>query len=140
MITLFVVDHRGVSNAQLSNEDPELASQFSNKSIAEQNSVHVAWSILMEDKYKNLRQLMFSTESDLLHFRQILVNMVLGKNSNRVSIHSGSTLLYPSCLKHSQIPFLTSTSPSLATDIFDQELVSDAFSATNSKILLRQFV
>ena len=78
------VDHRGVSNAQLSSEDPDLASKFSNKSIAEQNSVHVAWATLMEERFKSLRQLMFSTESDLLHFRQILVNMVLGESNKRI--------------------------------------------------------
>lgn len=71
------IDHRGVSNAQLSTENPDMASKFSNKSVAEQNSVTMAWDILMEERFKNLRSLMFETEEDLMHFRQLVVNMVL---------------------------------------------------------------
>lgn len=37
------VDHRAVSNAQLAKEDKELAALYQNKSIAEQNSLDVAW-------------------------------------------------------------------------------------------------
>ena len=71
------VDHRGCSNQQLMKEDPALASTFNNKSIAEQNSVTLAWDIFMMDEYKKLRQTMFATQEDLLRFRQLVVNIVL---------------------------------------------------------------
>lgn len=41
------VDHRGCSNVQLAKEDKELASLYQNKSIAEQNSLDVAWYVLL---------------------------------------------------------------------------------------------
>ena len=37
------VDHTGVSNAQLVKERAQLALEYKNKSVAEQNSVDVAW-------------------------------------------------------------------------------------------------
>jgi len=37
------VDHLGVSNAQLVKEQSRLARIYANKSVAEQNSVNVAW-------------------------------------------------------------------------------------------------
>ena len=37
------VDHQGVSNQQLGTENPEMANHYRQKSIAEQNSVDVAW-------------------------------------------------------------------------------------------------
>ena len=54
-----------------------MASTFNNKSIAEQNSVTLAWDIFMMDEYKKLRQTMFATQEDLLRFRQLVVNIVL---------------------------------------------------------------
>lgn len=58
-------------------EDPVLAAKFSNKSIAEQHSVTLAWDIFMADEYKNLREVMFATKAGLMRFRQLLVNIVL---------------------------------------------------------------
>ena len=37
------VDHQGVSNMQLSKEHPEMAAHYRNQSVAEQNSVDLAW-------------------------------------------------------------------------------------------------
>ena len=36
-------DHPGVSNAQLAKEEPDLATTYRNKSLAEQNSLDIAW-------------------------------------------------------------------------------------------------
>ena len=71
------VDHQGVSNAQLAKEHPELAKNYRDKSIAEQNSVDVAWDILMMDQFKALRKCIFESKEELLRFRQLLVNVVL---------------------------------------------------------------
>ena len=71
------VDHRGVSNVQLGKEEPELAEKYRCKSVAEQNSVDIAWGILMSHKYDSLRSFVFGSKLELLRFRQVVVNLVL---------------------------------------------------------------
>ena len=71
------VGHTGVPNPQLAKEEPETASKYRSKSIAEQRSIDLAWELLMTDGYVNLRHCMFPTEIELKHFRQLIVNMVV---------------------------------------------------------------
>jgi len=71
------VDHQGVSNMQLGTENPAMAEKYHNKSLAEQNSLDLAWGILMEDRFANLRSFLFVSEEELLRFRQLIVNVVL---------------------------------------------------------------
>eukprot|EP00980_Cylindrotheca_fusiformis_P017442 scaffold5439_cov132-Cylindrotheca_fusiformis.AAC.1 len=71
------VDHLGVPNTQLIKEAKELAQKYNNKSIAEQNSIDLAWGLLMEDRFQVLRQAIYSTEAELRRFRQLLVNTIL---------------------------------------------------------------
>ncbi len=71
------VDHFGVSNGQLIKENSPLAEKYRNKSILEQNSVDLAWDLLMdEESYGALQQTLFPNESELKRFRQVLVNVV----------------------------------------------------------------
>lgn len=72
--TTFPVDHRGVPNFILQEEDKFLASVYKNKSIAEQNSVDLAWNTLMEPEFEALRFTIFSDLTELKRFRQLLVN------------------------------------------------------------------
>lgn len=71
------VEHTGLTNAELNAMDAPLAVQYKKQSAAEQNSVDVAWSILMESKYKNLRACIYTNVSELLHFRNLIVNAVM---------------------------------------------------------------
>jgi len=71
------VDHRGVSNDVLLNEDPELAAAYKGLSIAEQNSVDLAWKGLMSEGFENLRSAIYTTQDDLQRFRQLIVNSVM---------------------------------------------------------------
>jgi hypothetical protein len=71
------VDHTGVSNAQRNMEDPDLATKYKQRSVAEQNSVDIAWDLLMGPAFQNLRQCIFATEAELARFRQLLVNLVM---------------------------------------------------------------
>ena len=71
------VDHRGVTNAQLGHENPEMAAKYKNRALAEQNSVDIAWDELMKPKYTNLQQCIFGNESELKRFRQLVVNLVM---------------------------------------------------------------
>jgi hypothetical protein len=71
------VDHRGIGNVQLGKEEPEIEECYRGKSLAEQNSLDLAWEILMLHKYSELRECMFANEEDVKHFRQVVVNVVL---------------------------------------------------------------
>lgn len=45
-------------------------------SFSEQNSLDMAWELLMEDRFLELRKFIFGTKQELLRFRQIIVNIV----------------------------------------------------------------
>jgi hypothetical protein len=70
------VDHTGVPNNQVAKENPELGVRYKQQSIAEQNSVDIAWNLLMEPKYKKLQQIIFTDVHELQRFRQYVVNLV----------------------------------------------------------------
>lgn len=69
-------DHPGVPNTQLVKEGTELAKLYDGKSIAEQNSVNIAWNILSQSKYSELRSTICETHQDEARFRQLVVNAV----------------------------------------------------------------
>ncbi|KAL7581160.1 hypothetical protein ACA910_005950 [Epithemia clementina (nom. ined.)] len=70
-------DHRGVPNFILAREEERLASVYQNRSIAEQNSIDVAWDALMEPQYTDLRRTIYTSTSELKRFRQLVVNTVM---------------------------------------------------------------
>lgn len=57
-------------------EKHTLASVYQ-RSIAELNSFDLAWQLLMEDCYKELRGAIYSNESEFRRFRQLMVNIVM---------------------------------------------------------------
>jgi hypothetical protein len=71
------VDHVGVPNFLLVEENAGLATTYKNKSVAEQNSVDLAWKTLMEPSFADLRNCIYDDTADLKRFRQLLVNTVL---------------------------------------------------------------
>ena len=71
------VDHPGVSNMQLCKEKDDMATMYQGKSVAEQNSVDVAWELLMDAAYDDLRACIFQTESEFHRFRKLLVNSIM---------------------------------------------------------------
>jgi hypothetical protein len=71
------VDHPGVPNSQLIKEKTKLAAMYKNQSIAEQNSMNLAWNLLIDSKYKSLRDVICDNEQDVLRFRQLVVNAVI---------------------------------------------------------------
>ncbi|KAG7374673.1 adenylate/guanylate cyclase with GAF and PAS/PAC sensor domain [Nitzschia inconspicua] len=70
------VDHPGVPNAQLVKERDPLTAMYS-CSTAELNSLDLAWTLLMDGRFQDLRRAIYSTEAELFRFRQLLVNIVL---------------------------------------------------------------
>lgn len=71
------VDHMGVPNAQLVKEQDPVAQLYDNKSVAEQNSIDLAWDLLMEPRFTTLRHHIYTTEGEFKRFRQLVVNSVM---------------------------------------------------------------
>jgi hypothetical protein len=71
------VGHPGVPNSRLIQEKSPLVLEYKGKSVAEQNSVDIAWTLLMGPKYNALRDAICPTEQELLRFRQLVVNIVM---------------------------------------------------------------
>jgi 3'5'-cyclic nucleotide phosphodiesterase len=71
------LDHPGVPNTQLVAEKSELAAIYNNQSVAEQNSVDLAWQILMDGNFKELRSTIYTNEIEMKRFRQLVVNSVM---------------------------------------------------------------
>ena len=71
------VDHYGIPNAQLIKERAPLAYKYKNRSPAEQNSVNIAWKILMKPQFARLRMTICPTEEEMRRFRQLVVNSVM---------------------------------------------------------------
>jgi 3'5'-cyclic nucleotide phosphodiesterase len=71
------VDHTGVANAQLVKEKAEIAKLYNDKSVAEQNSVMLAWDLLMKTDYYDLQKALIPTNSETMRFRQLIVNSVM---------------------------------------------------------------
>ena len=62
------------------NEQAPVAQLFKNKSVAEQNSIDIAWSLLMDDKYSDLRAAIYTTNAELRRFRQLVINSVMASD------------------------------------------------------------
>ena len=72
------VDHVGIPNNLLLIENMALAEKYKGKSMAEQNSIDLAWDLLMQKKFSALRSALYGdSESDFKRFRQLMVNTVL---------------------------------------------------------------
>jgi hypothetical protein len=64
-------------NSTLIQENHKLAYLFKGKSVAEQNSIVLAWDMLMESRFRDFRRCIYETPFELARFRQLLANTVL---------------------------------------------------------------
>lgn len=71
------VDHQGLPNAQLVKEGTDLAKTYNDKSVAEQHSIHLAWDLLMSERFKDLRACIYTSQAELDRFRALLVNSIM---------------------------------------------------------------
>ncbi|CAB9505272.1 Receptor-type guanylate cyclase gcy [Seminavis robusta] len=71
------VDHQGIPNTVLVKEESPLAAKYSNKSVAEQNSVDLAWAFLMDPEYDQLRACICCDDEEFARFRSLVVNSVM---------------------------------------------------------------
>jgi hypothetical protein len=59
-------------------EGVPIAEKYNAKSVAEQNSVDLAWDLLMDqDEYGLLQKAIFPTDAEFKRFRQVVVNVVM---------------------------------------------------------------
>jgi class 3 adenylate cyclase len=71
------VDHVGVPNTQLIKENASIAVLYKGKSVAEQNSVDIAWSLLMDERFENLQRTIYESDAEFKRFRELVVNSVM---------------------------------------------------------------
>ena len=64
-------DHQGVPNMTLIKENSPLAEKYKNKSVAEQNSVDLAWDLLMSPEFNNLRNCIYCDDEEAKRFRHL---------------------------------------------------------------------
>jgi 3'5'-cyclic nucleotide phosphodiesterase len=50
---------------------------YKNRSVAEQNSVELAWALLMDHQFTDLRRAIYINEVEYRRFRELVVNTVL---------------------------------------------------------------
>jgi class 3 adenylate cyclase len=71
------VDHTGLSNQELVNTSAAVAEKYRNKCVAEQNSVDIAWNLLMQDRFADLRAAICTNDTEMSRFRELMVDAVL---------------------------------------------------------------
>ncbi|KAL3933781.1 MAG: hypothetical protein SGBAC_010248 [Bacillariaceae sp.] len=71
------IDHQGVSNKQLTDENNRIAVMYNGKSPAEQNSIDLAFEVLSSSQYRDLVSCICANEEELKRFRQLVVNCVM---------------------------------------------------------------
>jgi len=71
------VDHQGVPNTRLVEEEDSVAIKYKGRSVAEQNSVDIAWALFLEPQFSELRSAVCPTDNELNRLRQLVVNTVL---------------------------------------------------------------
>lgn len=58
-------------------EGYEIATLYRERSVAEQNSLHLAWSLLMDQRFEALRNTICATPEEKKRFRELVVNSVM---------------------------------------------------------------
>ena len=77
LLVVLTVDHTGAPNTQMVKENSPVVSLYGVRSVAEQNSVDLAWNLLMAPEFANLRRQIYVTKTEYKRFRQLVVNTVL---------------------------------------------------------------
>jgi class 3 adenylate cyclase len=67
------VDHTGLPNARLVSEQAPVATMYGNKSVAEKNSIAVAWEFLMRPEFSELRACI----GELERFHHLVIDAVM---------------------------------------------------------------
>ena len=87
------VDHSGVSNAQLVKEKTEDAIKYNNRSVAEQNSLDLSWNLMMDERFIDFREFLLPTQTEVIRFRQLVVNVSLSKANTKQCVKDITSFL-----------------------------------------------
>jgi hypothetical protein len=71
------VDHTGFTNKELIDMKAAIASVYEEKSVAEQNSVDIAWTVLDDENFNDLRACICANHNEKKQFCQLIVNAVM---------------------------------------------------------------
>ena len=71
------VDHSGLPNAALVSQNAPVAIKYHGKSVAENNSIDIAWQLLMRPEFWQLRQCICPNAAERERFQQLVIQIVL---------------------------------------------------------------
>ena len=71
------VDHQGVPNATLIEENDPIALNYDGKSVAEKHSIKIAFRTLNESEFGEFCSVVFGSPDDRLHLHHIVTNLVI---------------------------------------------------------------
>ena len=83
------IEHPGVPNTQLRQENPSLASMYKGRSIAEQHSFSVTWDLLHTHSYKHLCQLICPNKTEQSRFRELLITAMMASDLQDRDLRAG---------------------------------------------------
>jgi hypothetical protein len=109
-------EHLGVPYSTLVKEEHPLAKKYDSKSVAEQNSVDLAWNMLMSSEYKELQNCIYGNKEEYNRFRSIIVN---GKSHSMLSFASSENMFILIFICYLFCCFMSVV---MATDIMDKDL------------------
>lgn len=102
------VDHSGVPNTQLLKENSSMAKIYKNRSVAEQNSFNLSWSLLFDERFDHLRSAIYSTKDEQQRFRQLVVNSVMATDISDKELKTLRNNRWSEAFNESQQPTLRS--------------------------------
>lgn len=98
------VDHAGVPNSQLVKENQKLASLYSNRSVAEQNSFDLSWNLFIDERFGTFRNVLCPTLQDLIRFRQLVLNSVMATDIMDKDIVTARSARWSKAFKERSVP------------------------------------
>eukprot|EP00594_Rhizosolenia_setigera_P009804 CAMPEP_0178955202 /NCGR_PEP_ID=MMETSP0789-20121207/9460_1 /TAXON_ID=3005 /ORGANISM="Rhizosolenia setigera, Strain CCMP 1694" /LENGTH=682 /DNA_ID=CAMNT_0020636779 /DNA_START=46 /DNA_END=2094 /DNA_ORIENTATION=+ len=69
--------HEGVSNAQLIMEEHDLAILYNDQSVAEQQSLSIAFRLLTKKEFVDLKNILFKDMEEYRYFRKTVIDLVM---------------------------------------------------------------
>jgi hypothetical protein len=82
------IDHPGVPNARAAKERKEMARALGGTSVTEANAFLLAWDLLLDADFRELRHAIASTKEEARRFRQIVVTSVMSTDASDPSLRS----------------------------------------------------
>lgn len=116
------VDHCGISNKQLVREGVEIATMYNNRSVLEQNSIDVAWELLMEDQYEDLRQCIYTNQEEYDHFRHVVVNAVMATDIFDTELKAHRDRRWKKAFETTTTTTTTATTATINDNLFKDDL------------------